>query len=351
MKTITVQASTTYQINIGNGLLSDSGSMIRNTLPQAKNAAVISDTNVYPLYGALVKDALLASGFHVSHYVMPAGEASKNGNTFLAILNFLAENNFTRDDCIVALGGGVVGDISGFAAACYLRGISYVQIPTSLLAMVDSSVGGKTAIDLSAGKNLAGAFCQPSLVICDTDVLNTLPQAVFIDGCAEVIKYGVLFDDALFDSLTLCGISFDRETVIGRCVSLKRDIVCNDEFDRGQRQLLNLGHTIGHGIEKASNYAVTHGQAVGAGMAIVARASAAAGFCTGETADRILETLQLFRLPTRTDYSAETLYYAALSDKKRSGDTVNMITPSKIGVCNIRKMPIGDILSFIESGL
>lgn len=172
---------------------------------------------------------------------------------------------------VVALGGGVVGDLAGFAAASYLRGIRFIQVPTTLLAAVDSSVGGKTAIDLPAGKNLAGAFCQPSLVLCDTDTLNSLPLDIFRDGCAEVIKYGVLYDPKLFAHLEEKGLSFDREAVITRCVELKRDVVMEDEFDTGARMKLNLGHTVGHGVEAKSHFAISHGKAVAIGMAIVSR--------------------------------------------------------------------------------
>ena len=187
MKTITVKASRNYDVLIGNGLLASLGEHAAR-LTKAKKAAIISDSNVWPLYGHIAVESLNNSGFDVLHYTFPAGESSKNGSTYLSILNFLAENHVTRTDCLIALGGGVVGDMTGFVAATYLRGIAYIQVPTTLLAAVDSSVGGKTAIDLPAGKNLAGAFCQPSMVLCDTDTLNTLPPEIFLDGCAEVIK-------------------------------------------------------------------------------------------------------------------------------------------------------------------
>jgi 3-dehydroquinate synthase len=251
----------------------------------------------------------------------------------------------------VALGGGVVGDLAGFAASCYLRGIRFIQIPTTLLAAVDSSVGGKTAIDLPAGKNLAGAFCQPSLVLCDTDTLNTLPVEIFRDGCAEVIKYAVLYDPSLFETLQISGLSFDREAIIARCVELKRDVVMEDEFDTGSRMKLNLGHTIGHGVEAGSHYAVSHGKAVAIGMAIVSRACAAKGLCTSETATEILRVLSQFGLPIHTELSAQILYKSALSDKKRNGGTVNLILPKAIGDCVIVPTPVEDLNAFIQEGL
>ena len=245
----------------------------------------------------------------------------------------------------------MVGDLAGFAAASFLRGIPFIQVPTTLLAAVDSSVGGKTAIDLPAGKNLAGAFYQPSLVLCDIDTLNTLPAETFRDGCAEVIKYCILYDPALFAHLLERGLSFDREAVITRCVELKRDVVAQDEFDTGARMRLNLGHTVGHGIEAQSNFEISHGQAVAAGMAIVTRAGYALGICEQETRDAVLSVLRVFGLPVACKYRAEDLYRSALSDKKRSGGTVNLIVPRRIGDCVIRPTPVDEMQSFIQAGL
>ena len=344
MKIIQVRASKEYTVKIGAGLLRSLGSEAA-TLCKAKKVAIVSDSTVWPLYGSKATGSLKDSGFETVHFVFPAGEASKNGSTYLELLNFLAENQLTRSDLIVALGGGVVGDLAGFTAATYLRGITYIQVPTTLLAAVDSSVGGKTAIDLPAGKNLCGAFYQPSLVLCDTDTLSTLPEDIFRDGCAEVIKYGVLYDPALFTHLEQQGLSFDRESVIARCVELKRDVVMKDEFDTGERMKLNLGHTIGHGVEARSNFAVSHGKAVAIGMAIVTRA----GNCPD--AGRIIRCLEVFGLPIKTECTAEELYNSALSDKKRSGGNVNLIIPRAIGRCDIVSTPVEEIQSFIEAGL
>lgn len=350
MKSIPVSASRSYQVLIGKGLLQESGTHIA-ALGKTGTAAIISDDSVWPLYGKTVKNSLKSAGFEVAHWVFPAGEASKNGQTYLSILQFLAENKLTRTDFIVALGGGVVGDMAGFAAATYLRGIAYVQIPTTLLAMVDSSVGGKTAIDLPIGKNLVGAFYQPSLVLCDTHALDTLPTEDFRDGCAEVIKYGVLYDAALFRHLSEMGLDFDREAVIARCVELKRDVVMEDEFDRGARQKLNLGHTFGHGVEAQSHFAISHGKAVAIGMAIASRVGCALGICSADTRDQIQNVLVAFGLPTRTEYTAGQLYASALSDKKRAGGAVNLIIPAAIGNCIIQPTPVDRLLSVIEAGL
>lgn len=344
MNTVTVDASKKYDIKIGSGLLRSLGEEARK-LGKVQKVCVVSESTVFPIYGNAAVKSLKEAGFAVISYVFPAGEESKNGATFLELLNYLAENKLTRSDLIVALGGGVVGDLAGFAAASFLRGIRFIQVPTTLLAAVDSSVGGKTAIDLPAGKNLAGAFCQPSLVLCDTDTLNSLPADIFRDGCAEVIKYGVLYDPRLFAHLEEKGLDFDREAVITRCVELKRDVVNEDEFDTGARMKLNLGHTIGHGVEAKSHFEISHGKAVAIGMAIVSRASGCA-----DTA-RILGILEKFGLPTRTDYTADDLYTYTLSDKKRSGGTVNLILPEKIGDCAIVPTPVENLKSFIQAGL
>ena len=295
MKIVTVSASKNYCIKIGSGLLSSIGEEVIK-LGKVRKVCIISESTVFPLYGEVIKRSLEAAGFNVVSFVFPAGEAQKNASTYLDAVNYLAEHKLTRTDLIVALGGGVVGDLAGFAAATYLRGIRFVQVPTTLLAAVDSSVGGKTAIDLPAGKNLLGAFWQPALVLCDLDTLTSLPADVFTDGCAEVIKYGILYDPELFSYLEEAGLAFDREAVIARCVQWKRDVVAEDEFDTGMRMKLNLGHTIGHGVEARSNFLLSHGKAVAIGMAIVCRASQCPD--TG----RILRILEQFGLPTTSDY-------------------------------------------------
>ena len=224
MNIINVTASASYDVIIGKGIMHEIGKYCKE-IGSPNKVVIISDTNVWGLYGATTVKNLETAGLSVYNFVFEAGEESKNANTYLSILNYLAQKQITRSDMLIALGGGVVGDITGFAAATYLRGIAYIQVPTTLLAMVDSSVGGKTAIDLPAGKNLVGAFYQPRLVLCDTEALNTLPDNIFRDGCAEVIKYGVLYDEKLFSHLSAQGICFDRESVISRCVELKRNVV------------------------------------------------------------------------------------------------------------------------------
>lgn len=350
MKTVKVNASRTYDVKIGAGLLDRCGEEIA-ALGGTKRVCIVSDSNVWPLYGQKVQASLEKTGFLVDSFVFPAGEASKNGSVYLRLLSFLAQLPLTRTDAVAALGGGVVGDLAGFAAATYLRGVHFVQLPTTLLAAVDSSVGGKTAIDLPEGKNLAGAFYQPELVLCDCSALQTLPSEIFRGGCAEVIKYAVLFDPALFDYLLETGTDFDLEYVIAKCVQWKQDIVAADEFEKGQRKLLNLGHTFGHGIEACSNYQIPHGEAVAAGMAIAARVSASMQLCNSAVVEKIVEILKRFSLPTNTSFPAKDLSKPALQDKKRTGDKISLILPQNIGDCRIVEAQVSNLEKLIAAGL
>ena len=350
MNSVHVTASKNYDVLIGAGLLKDLGAYATQ-VKKVKKVCIVSESTVWPLFGDTAKNSLLDVGFEVIEFVFRSGEQFKNAAVYLDLLYYMAENQMTRTDLIVALGGGVVGDLAGFAAATYMRGIPFIQVPTTLLAAVDSSVGGKTAIDLPVGKNLVGAFYQPALVLCDTDCLKTLPEDIFRDGCAEVIKYGVLYDPELFAHLSEKGMDFDREKVVTRCVELKRNVVAEDEFDTGARMRLNLGHTIGHGVEACSHFHISHGKGVATGMAIVARAGAKYGICDDGTRDAIVNILEKFCLPVSCDYSAAELYQVALSDKKRQGGTVNLIIPERIGFCRIAPTPVEEVQAFIEAGL
>ncbi|MBE7024695.1 MAG: 3-dehydroquinate synthase [Ruminococcaceae bacterium] len=350
MKKIHVAAEKPYDVLLEAGSFGAAGKYIQ---PYCKNgyAAIVTDDTVDGFYGGMLEEALSREGIRTVKFVIPHGESSKNAETYVTLLEFLAENRLTRQDLMIALGGGVVGDLAGFAAATFLRGIPYMQIPTTLLAMVDSSVGGKTAIDLRAGKNLAGAFYQPAAVICDPDLLHTLPEAYQADGVAEVIKYGVLGSASLFTHLQEKGTAFDRTAVIGECIAMKSDIVQRDERDIGVRQLLNFGHTIGHAIEKNSRYAVSHGRAVAIGMVLMAKSAARAGLCGEEVATEIAEVCRIFGLPTATEYTAESLYDAMLSDKKRTGDTVTLVVPETIGKCRLHPISVPGLLPFLKQGM
>ncbi len=350
MKTVEVSTGSKYNIVIGDGLLKDSGRMIRE-VTSAKTAAIVTDSVVDGLYSDTVRKSLEANGFETVKFVFPNGEKSKNISTYSDMLEFMAENRLTRSDCIVALGGGVVGDMAGFCAATYLRGISFVQIPTTLLACVDSSVGGKTAIDLKAGKNLAGAFYQPKLVICDYSTLSTLTDEIFADGMAETIKYGALFDGDFLNFLNESNARENLEYIIEKCVTFKRDIVNVDETDRGVRGLLNFGHTIGHSIEKCSNFAVSHGSAVAIGMVLMSRGAYKSGITKADITEFLVSLLKKYNLPVSTDFSAEELFDVTLSDKKRSGDDITLVIPSEFGKCELYKTQINSLKDIIEKGL
>lgn len=342
MSIVSVPASKHYEVKIGRGLLQTLGAEAARI--SSGQALVVSDSNVAPLYLDKAAASLRAAGLRVHTLVLPAGESSKNLEQYSRLLLTLAQAGFTRTDAVVALGGGVVGDLAGFAASTYLRGIAVIQVPTTLLSMVDSSVGGKTAIDLPMGKNLVGTFHQPALVLCDPDALDTLPASVFLDGCAEVIKTAILFDRPLFDHLRAHGTAFDRELVITRCVSHKRDTVCADEFDTGERQKLNLGHTVGHAIEACSNFTVSHGRAVSIGTAIISRA-----LCP--EAEAICALLRAFGLPLTTEFPPQELAARALSDKKRAGDTLTLVVPRAIGTCVLQKIPVHELAAIIKAGM
>lgn len=351
MKTISVKASHPYTVTVGSGLLPSIGAMLSEVVAASCRICIISDDHVYPLYGECVRCALEAAGFSVCAYVIPHGERSKCLTVYGDILNFLAKEHFSRTDCLAALGGGVVGDLCGFCAATFLRGIPYIQIPTSLLAMVDSSVGGKTAVDLPAGKNLCGAFYPPCAVYCDTAALDTLPSEFFADGMAEVIKYGVLFDAELLQLLERDGCAFDREEVIARCIDHKRRAVEADERDCGVRQLLNFGHTAAHGIEQHSNYTVTHGCAVAAGMCIITRAAECCGLIKTPFSPMLQALLTKFSLPTDTDIPASEMSEAIRSDKKRDGGIIRLVIADTPGHAFLHSCPASECTAFLSCGI
>lgn len=342
--TIHVKASGEYDILIAEGAIFSVGNYIKEVIPQCK-IAIITDDIVDKLYSQMVSESLLKNGYEVVKYVFPHGEQSKNIDTYGDILNFLTENQLTRADCIVALGGGVVGDMAGFVASTYLRGIKYVQIPTTLLAQIDSSVGGKTAIDLKNGKNLAGAFCQPQLVICDITTLYTLPPSVFDEGMGEAAKYAIL-DAQIFELIKsdLC----DLKKLIYLCIDYKRQVVEIDEFEKNQRKLLNLGHTVAHGIERLSEYKIPHGKAVAMGLYIILKASLKQGYIDNETHDLMVSTISKIAKDDGCPYEIEQIANASLTDKKRSGDTITVVTVHGVGDCRLTQVKIFDLTEFLS---
>lgn len=350
MRTIAINASKKYNVLIGENLLAKSGEYILEAVKKPCTAVIVTDDNVERLYAATVSASLEQSGFKVCRFVFPHGEASKNVTVLSRLWEYMAEQKVTRGDIIVALGGGVVGDLSGFAAASYLRGIRFVQIPTTLLAMVDSSVGGKTAVDLNEGKNLVGAFWQPELVLCDHTTLATLEPKYYIDGWAEIIKYGFIGDEELLEKLK--GAAKDEiEEIIACSINDKRRLVEADEYDKGSRQLLNLGHTLGHAIEKCSDFQISHGQAVAMGMLLVTQAAVKREICGQEVLALMRELTRKYGLEQQCPYSAAEIYQNALVDKKRISDTLTLVVPVKIGQSVLQKIAITDLAEFIKDGI
>ena len=354
MKTLTVALpGREYDILIQRGLLSQSGERIRAILPKAKKLAVVSDSNVVPLYGQALLDSLSAAGFDAQLFVVPAGESSKCAAALSELWESFMDFGLTRTDGVVALGGGVVGDLAGFAASTILRGIAFIQVPTTLLAQVDSSVGGKVAIDLKSGKNLAGAFYQPRLVLMDPNVLDTLPDATFSDGMAEVIKYGCIWDKDFFDFLAAhpsrAELTPEIEHVLHTCCDIKRQVVMEDELDTGLRMILNFGHTIGHAFEKAGNYETwTHGQAVAAGMNWATRLGVAAGVTPAPVVAPIMDLIEKFGLPSDIPCSWDIMTEAVGLDKKRTGDSVTMVFLSELGKTAPTKMKKDELFSLLQ---
>ena len=361
MEHLRIQTNPPYEIRIDSGSMDRWGEAVAS-VARGRRCALITDSAVGPLYAQRVERSLQGAGFAVCTYTIPAGERSKNITTYGDILEFLAEHRLTRTDCIAALGGGVVGDLAGFAAATYLRGVDYVQLPTTLLAQVDSSVGGKTAVDLVHGKNLCGAFYQPRLVLMDPEVLFTLPDAVFSDGMAEVIKYGCIWDRSFFDFLCSHPSRADLmphiETVLRTCCAIKGQVVEEDEHDHGLRMILNFGHTIGHAYEKLGNYTTyTHGQAVAAGMSDALQIGFALGVSGGsdEGYTAFMDLLKAFRLPThlhipREDEQAwRTVTETVGLDKKGDGDDITMIFLERIGKAVPVKMKKDAVLAHLAA--
>ena len=342
-----------YDIEIERGMLDRAGERCRALLPRAVRLYLVTDSNVAPLYGARVERSLAAAGFQVKTSVVPAGEHAKNPEQLAQLWEDMMAFGLTRTDAVVALGGGVVGDLAGFAAATALRGVDFVQIPTTLLAQVDSSVGGKVAVDLKAGKNLAGAFWQPRGVLMDPDCLDTLPHRTFSDGMAEVLKYGCIFDRDFFDFLAARpsrgALMADIEHILYTCCDLKRSVVAQDERDTGRRMLLNFGHTLGHAYELAGRYETwTHGEAVAAGMVLAARLGVDLGITPAEVPGTIAAALAALDLPTEISCSQEDYAAAVGRDKKGMGDDIALVVLEELGHAVRHKMPKAELLALLE---
>lgn len=329
-----------YPIIIEKGLIDKISEKVKNVY-KGKKIFILTDENVNKYYGKKVVSAL-SEYFDVKLVSLKAGEETKNFNTLPMVYNELLDFNLTRSDLIITLGGGVIGDLGGFVASSYLRGIDFIQVPTSLLAQVDSSVGGKVAVDLERGKNLVGSFYHPKAVLIDPEVLNTLDNRFFIDGMAEVIKYGCIKDKMFFEFLYEMENNSDvidnMERVIHKCCDIKRIVVESDEKDKGERMLLNFGHTLGHAIEQYYNYTkYTHGEAVAIGMYEITKISEAKGLTVKGTAERIKEILIKYNLPYKMDVNIEDILDTINLDKKKLGKSLNLIILKEIGNSEIYK--------------
>lgn len=347
---LTTPSGETYPIKTGSGLLDQLGAEIV-ALQKPCRVMIVSDTNVAPLYLERAEKSLADAGFSVYTRVVPAGEQSKCISVFGELLEAFAEAKMTRTDLAVALGGGVIGDLTGFAAGCYLRGIRFVQCPTTLLAAVDASVGGKTAVDLAHGKNLAGLFHQPIGVYSDIDTLQTLTPHEIQDGSAEAIKHGILDDPALFAIYETGDPMQSLEEIIVRSVIYKSQIVTEDPNEKGVRKLLNLGHTPAHAIERLSDFAISHGHAVAIGLAMMTRAAVKRGYLESNAGARILETIKRTGLPTVCPFGAAEMAQIAAVDKKAAASEITVILPEAIGKCRMEKIPIAAIEALFADGL
>lgn len=341
-KTIRVKTHTEYDVLIGKNLIKNAGKLIKQVISPCK-IAVITDDVVDRIYSETLVESLEKQKYQVVKFVFHSGEASKNMETYTDILNFLALNQLTRTDAIVSLGGGVVGDMAGFCAATYLRGIKYVQVATTLLAQIDSSVGGKTGIDLKEGKNLVGAFYQPSMVICDVNVLSSLPERVFRQGMGEVCKYAIL-DKEIFEHVE--NNLADIEKLVYLCVDYKKRIVEEDEFESGNRKLLNLGHTVAHGIEVFSNYKIAHGDAVSMGVKVVINSAYRLKYIDNETRERMLNVISKCSDCVLFKYTVQEVLQAVVYDKKRSGDLISIVMVHGIGDCRVEKIKFSRLMEY-----
>jgi 3-dehydroquinate synthase len=340
-----------YEIEIERGLLDRVGGKIR-ALTKAEKIAVITDDHVEPLYGERIRKVLREAGFEVRVIAIPAGETSKNLKVLSDVYDALSEFGMSRSDALVTLSGGVPGDLGGFAAATYMRGIPFFQIPTTILAQIDSSVGGKVAVDLPSGKNLAGAFYQPKGVFIDPDLLKTLPTRYVHDGLAEAVKYGCIGDRELFEIFesleTEADLDSHMEEIILHSVLQKTRVVEEDEFDNGLRQTLNFGHTIGHAVERYFHYSTfTHGEGVAMGMSLLTEQTEKMGLTEKGTASRLIRVLRKLSLPTSIGVPAEELIPQIMHDKKRRGKKITLVVLKKIGACELLPISTDDLSRYV----
>ncbi|MBZ6526397.1 3-dehydroquinate synthase [Aerococcaceae bacterium DSM 111021] len=354
MERVDIPVTQPYEVMIGRGLINDSEVLLKPFI-EGRKVLIVTEENVEG-HGYLknLKDNLNKISDQITFLCLPPGEAQKSILMVERIISYLAELHFSRDDVLIALGGGVIGDLVGFTASIYLRGIDYIQIPTTFLAAIDSSVGGKTAVDIAQGKNLVGAFHHPVAVLCDINTFETLPTSVFEDGCSELIKYAMIMNEPLLQYLVdreepLNAKSLDLVEIVKECVIMKKNIVIEDEFDQGLRQLLNFGHTLGHALEQSSKYHISHGRGVALGMLVFTKMAVSQTYITEDFPlifKKLLDEYHL--LGEKPHYTAEQLIKVMQSDKKRRSDQMTIVLPSEFGHCELKVVDIKTFQNWFE---
>ena len=347
---VQVNVSNQYNVIVGNNLLERIGEILSRRLQCGNHVALIGDAQVFAIYAQRVIKSLKSNGYNVSTFAFASGETSKTLSTVEKIYNFFSRNDIVRGDMVLGLGGGVCSDIVGFAASTYMRGIECVHIPTSLLAQVDASVGGKTGVNLPFGKNLVGTFYQPKLVVEDMDTLNTLSEREFNSGMAEIIKCACIQDELLFDMLS-GNYKEHLKEIIFRAVSIKRDIVVKDELDFSIRLFLNFGHTIGHALEFLSNFKLSHGEAVSVGMCIMTKASESFGITKSGTYEKLFRLCKSFSLPTSVKSSEDEIMSVIRHDKKRRDESISCVLLEDVAKPIIKRLSLEEVRDFVHKGL
>ena len=350
MDKITINGSTSYNVLIERNILDNVGNILAGELGGNK-ALVVTDTHVAALYLGEVSDSLEEAGYDVTSLKLSPGEETKNIDNYVFVLNTLSENDFSTSDLIIALGGGTIGDLVGFVASTYKRGMKCIQIPTTLLACVDSSIGGKSAVNLTTGKNQVGTIKNPSIVFCDPNVVSSLSKNALLEGYAEIIKYGILDGLEIVKLLREAIESKDYSEVVAKAISIKKSYVEEDECDSNSRQFLNLGHFVGHAIEAASGYSISHGKAVALGLVIESKCCALSGLCEMSSYLEISSIIREFGFDDTNHYGLQELLPYILRDKRIRDGKIDIIVPARIGNCILRKIPASDLEDFLRLGL
>lgn len=348
MRTIQVKTSREYDVLLGKGLIADLPRLVA-PFCRGRKVGIVTDDTVDALYASAAAEVLQTSGYEVAKYVIPHGESSKNITTLSDVLEHFATCHFTRKDILISIGGGVIGDITGLAAALFMRGIQFIQVPTTLLSVVDASVGGKTAVDLKSGKNMIGAFWQPSLVVADTQIIADLPEAIFAEGMAEVIKSDLIANAGIVGMIHKGIIKENVDQMVTSCIGMKRDVVEQDEYEtKGLRKVLNMGHTVAHAIEKLSNYSVSHGIAVATGLVWEAQIACQVGLCRASLVKDIREAVDVYSLYYDVPFMVESMVDAMRSDKKNDDSRIDFVFPVTYGKWQEHKLELQELVTLLK---